>query len=109
MNDIEAKLESQTKIRHEATEIANDISRGTTRREKYPFLKLADKHTAEAAGMDFQKLQKRMDIDALMENIERTLRLRAEELAQVSAEQNDQDGLNPPGIPIPGETSPDRT
>ena len=87
--------------------ISDDTNRGTVSRKKYPFLKLADRATAEACNMDIRKLQRQMDEDALKEHLEKKYQLRAEELAQVCAETNCQGGTESGDtVPIPGSRPP---
>ena len=109
LNDLEKKLENPNKIYHEARMLSDEINNGTVSRKKYPFLKLADRHTADAAMLDINKLQREMDTYALVDHLTKQYGLRAEELAKVSAETNDQAGDGNTRVPIPGSRSPSST
>jgi hypothetical protein len=102
-----AKLEEPHKIQNEARMIADDIARGTTRREKYPCLKEVHQSIADASQMELPKLQKIVDTNVLTEYLEKRYKLRAEEIGATSAETNDQDGGTDAAMvpPIPGSRS----
>ena len=110
LNDLEKLIDNPQKIYNEAKMLSDDINRGTVRREKYPCLQLVDKNTADAAMLDATKLQREMDTNALCVFLEQKYKLRAEYLAQTSAEQNCQGGGNSDTtVPIPGSRPPSGT
>ena len=59
--------------------------------------------------LDINKLQREMDTYALVDHLTKQYGLRAEELAKVSAETNDQAGDGNTRVPIPGSRSPSST